>query len=72
MSSFVMPEEEWLSLCRKQCVARRKQWGNEGCDERDGLCPECVDDASRRVPKKYRTSDAVAAEHDLLPGCERH
>lgn len=69
--SFVMYEEDWIKLCAKQCKARQKQWGPDPdyCDEHNGICPECADDAAARVPKKYHTTPEEAARHDRLPGC---
>lgn len=72
-TAFVMPEDEWIALCRKQCVARSKEHGEDKdyCDEHGGLCPECVSDAAARVPQKYRRTTEFAEQFDRLPGCER-
>ena len=70
-STFIMPEDEWMALCKKQCVARLKQWGDDGMCEKDGLCGDCVADASERVPKKYHVSEETlkASVVEPLPGC---
>lgn len=70
-SAFIMPEDEWLDLCKRQCVARLKQWGDDGMCDKDGLCSECTSDAAERVPKKYHVPKKRLRESgaEPLPGC---
>lgn len=70
--SIIMPEDEWLKLCARQCRARRKEYGNDRsyCEEHDGICPECASDALWAAPKKYRTTPEQADLADRLPGLE--
>ena len=72
-NSVVMPEDEWLALCEKQCKARRRIYGEDGCDDPHGEpCDECVSEAIERAPAKYKVTRGVAAAYDPLPGCGRY
>lgn len=46
----------------KACKARRKQWGQASCAEKDGSCPECDHDmaVALRITKE---------EYDALANC---
>lgn len=70
MSHFVMPEDKWIKLCKKQCKERQKEYGPDPdyCDEYNGICPECAHDAAKQVPNKYRITAEVAESYTKLPG----
>lgn len=46
-------EDEQFAEQAKACRSRRKQYGQNHCDEKDGTCTECEYDAQAVLRKKY-------------------
>lgn len=46
-------EDEQLAEQAKACRSRRKHYGENHCDEKDGTCAECEYDAQKFLRKKY-------------------
>lgn len=56
---WIGSEDAQFAERMKACRARRKQYGQRSCEEKDGSCDECEDDMARAL----RVTKAQFDEH---------
>lgn len=59
---WIGTEDEQFAERMKACRARRKQYGQSLCSEKDGSCDECEEDMARALRDTPKRRAKIAAE----------
>lgn len=65
------PEDVFDAYCLRMCKARRREWGDDGCDDRDGTCAECRHDGAVKFETARSRQSRREARAALSTGASR-